>query len=149
MQLITLDPYNSEHKSIVDKSSKKNNFKSFMSISSVCRKEEYEQLKSKKNEIYECLLAVENEQIKNYCIFNGTKDNRLIQMGIEDLSDKRFLEKSMNYAFQVLNAHTITIFSDKEDSSLELMGFESLGQENGLTTYIKEQELNVELEKVR
>lgn len=149
MKLITLDPYNSKHRSIIDKSSKKNNFKHIMSVCSICNKEEYEEIRSKKNEILDCLLNVENDEIQNYCIFNGTKDNRLIQMGIESLTDKKFLEESMNYAFQVLNAHTITIFLDGDNSNLERMGFESLGQENGITTYIKEKEINIEMEKVR
>ena len=102
-----------------------------------------------KNEISECILRVENNEIKNYCVFSGTKDNRLIQMGIENLLDGDFLEKSMDYAFKNLNAHTITIFSDGDNSNLEKKGFESLGKENGITTYVKEKEMNIEIEKVR
>lgn len=149
MNLITLDPYNNDHKNMVDQSSKRNIFKNFMSISSICSKEEYEQIKDKKNEISECILRVENNEIKNYCVFSGTKDNRLIQMGIENLLDGDFLEKSMDYAFKNLNAHTITIFSDGDNSNLEKKGFESLGKENGITTYVKEKEMNIEIEKVR
>ena len=120
-----------------------------MSLSSVCSKEEYEKIINSKNEIFECLLKVEQTEIDNYCIFTGTKDNRLIQMNIENPQDKKFLEESVNYAFQVLNAYTITMFSDTESSTLESLGFESLGEDNGTITYIKEQELDLKVEKLR
>ena len=149
MKLITLDPYNENHKSIMNQSSKKDIFKSFMSLSSVCSKEEYEKIVNRKNEIFECLLKVEQTEIDNYCIFTGTKDNRLIQINIENPQDKKFLEQSVNYAFQVLNAYTITMFSDTESSTLESLGFESLGEEKGKITYIKEQELDLKVEKLR
>ena len=149
MKLITLDPYNENHKSIMNQSSKKDIFKSFMSLSSVCSKEEYEKIVNRKNEIFECLLKVEQTEIDNYCIFTGTKDNRLIQMNIENPQDKKFLEESVNYAFQVLNAYTITMFSDTESSTLESLGFESLGEDNGTITYVKEQELDLKVEKLR
>ena len=149
MKLITLDPYNENHKSILNQSSKKDIFQSFMSLSSVCSKEEYEKIVNRKNEIFECLLKVEQTEIDNYCIFTGTKDNRLIQMNIENPQDKKFLEQSVNYAFQVLNAYTITMFSDTESSTLESLGFESLGEDNGRITYVKEQELDLKVEKLR
>ena len=149
MKLITLDPYNSEHKNIIDKSLKKDIFKNYMKISSILSKEEYEENKNNTNEISEYLLKVENDEIRNYCFFSGTKDNRLVQIVLENLLDKSFLEESTNYAFQVLNAHTITIFSDKDDQGLEKIGFESLGKENGITTYIKEKDMTMQIEKVR
>lgn len=149
MKLITLDPYNENHKSMLNQSSKKDIFKSFMSLSSLCSKEEYEKIINRKNEIFECLLKVEQTEIDNYCIFTGTKDNRLIQMNIENPQDKKFLEESVNYAFQVLNAYTITMFSDTESSTLDSLGFESLGEEKGKITYIKEQELDLKVEKLR
>lgn len=149
MKLVTLDPYNENHISIINNSSKKDNFKPFMNLSAVCSKEEYEKLKISKNEMLECLLKLEQDSIINYCIFTGTKDNRFVQISLENQLDKRFLEQSVNYAFQVLNAYTVTIFSDKESSSLENLGFESLGEDNGIITYVKEQELNLKSEKVR
>ena len=149
MKLITLDPYNENHKIIMNQSSKKDIFQSFMSLSSLCSKEEYEKIINRKNEIFECLLKVEQTEIDNYCIFTGTKDNRLIQMNMENPQDKKFLEESVNYAFQVLNAYTITMFSDTESSTLESLGFESLGEDNGRITYVKEQELDLKVEKLR
>lgn len=149
MKLITLDPYNEAHRSIMNQSSKKDVFKSFMSLSSVCSKEEFEKIKNSKNEIFECLLKVEQSEIKNYCIFTGTKDNRFVQMNMENPLDNKFLEESMNYAFQVLNAYTLTMLSDAESSALESLGFESLGEDNGMFTYVKEQELNLQVEKIR
>ena len=67
----------------------------------------------------------------------------------EDLSSKRFLEESINYAFNNLNAYTITIFSDKQNKLLEDEGFENLGSDNGIITYIKEKEMAKEVGRVR
>ena len=101
------------------------------------------------NSIFDCIIGVENNEIKNYSIYTGTKDTRLVQMVVEDLSSKKFLKESIKYAFNNLNAYTITIFSDKQNKLLEDEGFENLGSDNGIITYIKEKEMAKEVGRVR
>ncbi len=101
------------------------------------------------NTIFSCIVGVENNQVKNYSIYTGTKDTRLVQIVIEDPSNKKFLEESITYAFKNLNAYTITIFSEKENRLLEDEGFENLGSDNGIFTYIKEKEMDKEVGRVR
>lgn len=102
-----------------------------------------------KNIIFSCIIGVENNDIKNYSIFTGTKDTRFVQMIVENLSSKTFLEESINYAFKTLNAYTIAIFTDKPSKILEEEGFENLGNDNDIMTYIKEKELDKEIGRVR
>ena len=145
MNLITLNPYDNKHKDIVNNSNKQA-FKNIMEFPNYYSESQYQYLKNKSNDILEGLISISGNKIKNYCIYSGTKDNRLIQMAIEDLLQKEFLEVSMDYAFSVLDAHTVTIFSDKEISVLEQKGFENLGKEDGIITYIKEKEMELENE---
>ena len=53
---------------------------------------------------------------------------------------KTFLKKATEVAFTTFSAKTVTIFSDKESKEIESIGFESLGDYDGKTTYIMEDE---------
>jgi hypothetical protein len=91
------------------------------------------------NQINECLIDEEQDKIKNASFYKGTKDTGLIEVEIVDQKQRNFLKKSIDFAFSIPNANTVTIFSDKENKTLESLGFESLGKYQGKTTYIKEQ----------
>lgn len=71
-----------------------------------------------------------------------------MQLQFANLESKEFIEKSATYAFSFLDAHTITIFSDDSSTNLEKLGFENLGEDGGITTYIKE-EKELEMERIR
>lgn len=101
------------------------------------------------NSIFSCIIGVEDNEIKNYSIYTGVKDMKLVQISIFDLSNKSFLKKSVDYAFMNLDAYTVTIFTDKQNKLLEDEGFENLGKENNMFTYIKEREFNKELGRLR
>lgn len=90
------------------------------------------------NQINECLIDEEQDKIKNSCFFKGTKDNGLVELEIIDETQRNFLEKAVDYAFNGLSANTITIFQEGEDKMLESIGFESLGEVQGRFAYIKE-----------
>lgn len=101
------------------------------------------------NAIFSCIVGLDNDEVKNYCIYTGVKDIKLVQMTIENLSSKKFLEESISYAFNKLDAYTITIFTDKQNKLLEDEGFEDLGNDNNVFTYIKEKEMDKEVGRVR
>lgn len=101
------------------------------------------------NSIFSCIVLVEDNEIKNYSIYTGVKDMKLVQISIFDLSNKSFLKKSVDYAFINLDAYTVTIFTDKHNKNLEDEGFENLGRDNNMFTYIKEREINKELGRLR
>lgn len=143
MNLITLNPYSREQQELVKNSKKEQDLKRIIEIHKFYSKEEYDEIKSKSNDILECLVAENKGEIVNYCIYTGTKDNRLIQMDLENIAQKDFLQKAEKYAFSVLDAHTISVFSKKPSQILENSGFENLGEEGGITTYIKEKEIDI------
>ena len=149
MKLITLDPFNQEQNNLILKSDKGKELKSLIDSLTFKDKDEYKIFKNESNDILECLICLNEDSISNYCIYSGTKDNKLIQMKIDNLKDKKFVKESVDYAFLNLNAYTITIFSNKDSKLLESLGFESLGSDDGITTYIKEKELDLEMERVR
>lgn len=99
------------------------------------------------NQINECLIDSQGK-IKNASFFKGTKDNGLIELSVIEEKES-FLKQSVAYAFQVLGAKTITIFSEGSSDILESLGFESLGDYQGRTTYIKEAVMEERLERVK
>lgn len=101
------------------------------------------------NTIFSCIIGMDNDDAIDYCIYVGAKDTRFVQMNIEDLSNKRFLKAAVDYAFNNLDAYTITIFTDKQNKFLEDEGFENLGRDNDIVTYIKEKEMDKETGRVR
>lgn len=145
MKIVEFNPFNKEHQAL----SNIYNDKSLSSIiTSYKSEDEYNEQKYNSNNIYEAIVDIENNNIKNHCIFMGTRDNRLIQLQLGNLVQKKFLLESINYAFSRLNAYTITIFTDKDTPLLESIGFENLGGSDK-TTYIMEREMEKEIGSVR
>lgn len=95
--------------------------------------------KTDSNIINECLIEEKDGAISNICFFNGTKDTGLIELEVAN-QRKAFLKKATEVAFTTFSAKTVTIFSDKESKEIESIGFESLGDYDGKTTYIMEDE---------
>lgn len=95
------------------------------------------------NEVYEALLNVKNDQLKNYCVIKGTQDNGFFNIKVNKLKQSDFFKKCLEYVFDVLQAKTISIFSKEEVSELLLpFGFEYLGIVDGTNTYIKDKQIN-------
>ncbi len=148
LKTVVLNPYDSNQISLIEKSNYQSSLQKFTNVPKFYTEEKYKSLKTRSNSLFDCLLLVEGDGIKNYCIFTGTKDNRLVQLQFANLESKEFIEKSETYAFSFLDAHTITIFSDDSSTNLEKLGFENLGEDGGITTYIKE-EKELEMERIR
>lgn len=129
---------NSETLSIINESTKKNAVMQFLGVNN-----------RDSNVINSCLIGVENNDIKNYALYIGMKDTRLIQMTIENFSSKSFFEHAVDYAYKNLNAYTITVFTDRPNKLLEDAGFENLGSDNNIVTYIKDREIEKDVGRVR
>lgn len=100
------------------------------------------------NEVYDAILGVNNNRLRNYCIIRGTQDNGLFNLNLDKVKQLSFLKKCLEYVFTVFNAKTISIFSKEEISSLLLpFGFEYLGIVDGKNTYIKEKKIQVNRER--
>lgn len=97
------------------------------------------------NNINEIALTISSAKISNLALITGTKDNRLIQVKLVYKSSRNektpsFITEITNHSFQDLQAETIALFSKTENRSLELMGYEALGYDDNLYTYIKDRE---------
>ena len=101
------------------------------------------QIENLKDDIQEQPEVLSNED--GFSKEKGSKEDKPVE--ITDLSQyKRELEKgTTNFDFSKLNL----IGEDIQGANLENLGFESLGEDNGRIAYVKEQELNLQVEKVR
>lgn len=153
MKLVILDPYNAEEVSIL-KNNVTGEFVENLNVillnTSRYSKEEYLSVKNNSNDINECLMSINGSDVSNFCFFNGTKDNKLVQMSIKNLQQREFVEQSLTYAFDRLDAETVTVFS-KENYARQLdnLGFENLGEYNGVNTYVKDRVLEENMGRVR
>ncbi len=129
---------NSTNKSIINDSNRQTIIDSFLNTNT-----------NNQNDIHSCIIGIESDTIKNYALYTGMKDTRLVQMSIENINNKIFLEQAVNYAFQNLDAYTVTIFTDKPNKLLETEGFENLGSDNNIYTYIKDREIQKDVGRVR
>lgn len=139
MKIVEVNNSNIEAVNLINNSSGRDNLKSFLENDFVVDK----------NTIFSCILGVENNEINNFCVYTGQKDTKFVQLNIEDLSNSKFLEESVNYAFNNLDCYTIAIFSEKQSKVLEDYGFENLGNDNGMITYIKDKDIEKEVGRVR
>lgn len=150
MKLVVVDPYDNEVMKKVLAFYKTNPRKLsildlFLDISHTMSKEDYKKEKESIVEISEMLVQIKRGQVVNVCSFSGTKDNRLIELEIDNLNDKNkkenieFLNSATNYAFFSLNAETVTIFANEKNEELLISnGYESLGPCNEGNVYIKD-----------
>ncbi len=152
MKLVVADPFNDNHIEMLSNFNKEKNISLetlnyLENIKKTMSKDKYNEEKSTSININETLLNIQNEKIINLCFFTGTKDNKLVQLDIENLKNgnneknREFLTAATNYALASLEAETMTIFSNELDSKmLEANGFISLGENNGINTYVKDRE---------
>ena len=109
--------------------------------------------KNDQNSIVELVLNISKETVLNACYYEGTKDNRLVQLSITNDKEnskkvnKEFLDEATKHAFERLNAKTVVIFSKKENSLYE--EYESLGLLNDQYIYLKDKEDYKEMRAVK
>ena len=103
-------------------------------------------------ELCDLLYQEKQGEINNICYIKGTSDNGLFQLDIINLNNSQvktnldFIESVTEYAFTVLNAKTTTILSnDYNENDLMSLGYESLGEYNGMHTYVKDREKQLEM----
>ena len=150
------DPYNEEHIKLLtnfDEENKieKKSSKILQQITKMYPKDEYEQREKQENDLYKIFCMKTSEKIKDYCYIQGEKDRKICTITLAPIKTKKrkILERAIDYIFYILNMEEIFISIPKEDNNLkqnvEEMDFESLGEENGIITYITEKENQKEM----
>lgn len=144
MNFMILNPINSDHVKQISKFSAK--IGKELELLEFIKKSQENQAIPDSNNIYEIIAFCTDTVIYNLGLIQGTRDNKLMEFKIFNGSDganernRKFLDYLTNYAFQNLNAETIVTFSNHKNKTLELMGYESLGMDNGQFTYVKDRE---------
>lgn len=147
MKILILDPYNNKQMQMLEEY-EKNLGRDIYYIEELRKniknkaKEEYIKDKELSIEISEILFSIKNNQIMHTCSYRGMKDNRLIEMEIDGITtSEAFFNEATNYAFERLDAETVTIFSNElKEDLLRKMGYEPLGEVNGFMAYIKDRQ---------
>lgn len=157
MNLVTVDPYNKslKYKLIAFQnniSTKLDFLDKYEKISKEKTKEDYEKEKINSNDIFEVIATLKDDEVNNLCYFKGTRDNKFIEMNLINVNGKitkPFINIASDYAFNNLDAETVTIFSNniKEDLLISL-GYQSLGMYRNKDTYVKDRKDYKELGSV-
>lgn len=152
MNLIVVDPYTSDIEEKLKEFQKEKNinieyFNKLFEVKKQITKEEYDKQKENSININEITVNIVKDRINNVCVFNGTKDNKLVELKIYNLKDgnneinRNFVKNNTEYALSILNAETISIFSNNSnDQVLIENGYESIGEYNGVNTYIMDKQ---------
>lgn len=160
-RLYIADPFNDEHIRLFIEFEKEHELSSSASKylentkNEKEEKEYYRQNKSS-NEIEQSLFTQEKEKIKDFCHIHGEKDIKSCNIAFAPIKTKlrnrRLITLATEYALNVLGMQEVFVLATDSDkvlvANLEAKGFESLGSESGITTFLKEKEELKELERV-
>jgi len=151
-RLFLVDPYDEDHKKLIDNFEKDNNIQTNVStyikkIESSTR-EEYKKIKKISNEINEALFIESSNKIKDLCFISGEKDISTCTISFALLKTKlrtrKLLDQAVDFAKNTLNMKEIFIKANKNDKSilesLEKENFENLGIQDGYILYLTEAE---------
>ena len=134
--------YNSDDSDVID----------FISKTRLLQPEDYSDMRNNSNEIEEILYLQENDRVKDYCHIYGEKDRKIgtISFPMKGLKRKTFLSMIINCT-QDLGLKEIFVKTTPEDKTLikdlESLSFEYLGEDNGTIIYLKEEELEKEIQR--
>ena len=114
---------------------------------------EYKENKKNTNEIEEFLFTMENNKVKDYCHLIGEKDIKVchITFPLMNLRKRPLLTLASAYAEGVVESEEVFVKIDPKDKDtikvLEDSGFESLGEEGNILIYLKDKELELNIQR--
>ena len=100
-------------------------------------------LNSDNNRIVEIAYNNVNNKISNVCFIDGVRDISFFKLMVSNLSDssternKKFISEVTNHVLEELDAETVAIFSKSEVGLYSDLGYEALGECEGLYTYVR------------
>lgn len=151
-KLIVANPYSDKHIELLDKFEKENGIEyqahqTLITIRTKMTETEYEEYSKKSNDVDVTILMEENGKVTDSCIIQGARDIKTCNIFFAPLNQKKsrpIISMATDYALSVLGMEEIfvsIISTDKNMiNNLETREFESLGEENGYITYLKEKE---------
>ena len=136
-RLFIFDPLNEDHIRLLDEFQKDNN----IDISSSLEKSD------DPNEIDVCLFIEESSKIRDFCHIQGVKDLKSCNIDVAPIETKRkrkLIKQATDYSINTLGMQEVFInISPKDEKlamSMELEGYEPLGEQDGYLVFLKENE---------
>jgi hypothetical protein len=152
-RLFLVNPYNNTHLKLIDEFETENEIstntsKYLDSLKDKLTEQEYLNRKRLSNDIEESLFIEVNNKIKDSCHIQGVKDIKTCTITFAPIKTKlrnrRLITLATDYAFNNLGSEEVFIKVIKDDKNmienLIARGFESLGEEDGVLVFLKEQE---------
>ena len=159
-RLYILDPFDDNHIRLLVNYEKENNvstksLEKLLKTREILTQEEYQELKKKNNDIEMSLFLEESGKIKDLCFVQGEKDRKICKLFFTPIlprtKTRKLLNLATDFALNTLGMESVFVLTDRADKSmharLESIGYESLGLEENLVVYLKEQELELEYKK--
>ena len=111
-------------------------------------RETYQQNKKDSNEIEEDFFIEKNYKIEDMCHIHGEKDRKIAKITMASLNNKeknrKLLSLATDYIFSSLEIKEVFLEVKNKDKSLltflESNGYENLGEEDGITIFLKDRE---------
>ena len=155
--IFVLDPYNEKHIELCKQFEKENNLscsisKYFEQIKKKYNKDEYNEILKKSNEKTTSLFITDGDKITDICIIKSENDRKTAYVTYPKLNKTRrkIIPVSISYLFNNLGIVEIFTSINKNDKilirELESNQFESLGYDEDLIQFIKENDLEKNIE---
>lgn len=147
--LLVANPYDNEQLTMIAAFESENDLGNSLAlplqeISSRYTKEEYDQIIRSSNEVEQYLLLYEDEKIVDYCSLNAYKDIKSCYLTLPSSPkvsrSKKMLSLATEYAFGLGMLEvfiTTSTYDHALREALEHDGYENLGIENGMASFVK------------
>ena len=134
-RLFILDPQNEDHIRLLDEFQAENS----IDLSSCLEKDE------DPNSVNVCLFIEESSKMRDFCQIQGVKDLRKCNINVAHIETKRkrkLITNATDYALNTLGMQEVFVNISPKDEKLamtmELDGYESIGEQDGNLVFLKE-----------
>ena len=150
-KLLVVDPFNEEHLSLLRGYEIDNNLDTKISEflmrikSSYNNNEEYQNYQKVVNEVEEILLYIESSEVTGACYLEIERDRKICKIHFSSnaplKSQTKLITKATAYALDELGLEEVFVLDETNnlESNLLKLGYECLGEEDGLVVFLKEQ----------
>ena len=151
--LLVANPYNEEELNLIKAFELENDLGNSLTlhlqqISGCYSKDEYEQLLKKSNELEQYLFLDEEGKIVECCSITAYRDIKSCYLSLSPskkiIRSKKILSLATEYAFKLGMLEifaTANIYDRALHEVLEIDGYENLGEENGVISFVKSFEI--------
>ncbi len=143
------NPYNQEQMKAIAIFESENDLENSLTsqlqvISSHYTKEEYEKKIKEANEVEQYLLLIEDSKVIDYCLLDVYKDIKSCYLSLPSSKkvsrSRKMLLEASEYASSLGMLEVFTTISSSDYALLEVIendGYENLGEENGITSFVR------------